>query len=163
MRMVQAYVGMGGNVGDVAARFAWAELELGRVGRVRMSSLWRSAPIGPVPEQPWFLNACAELTCALEARALLGTLLTIEAAAGRDRARELPQGPRVLDLDLLLYGDAVLLEPDLVVPHPRLAERAFALAPLEELTGPDRAIPGSGRVAELLTRALRVQTIAKIV
>src|SRR6266567_1501419 len=158
--MVRAFVGLGGNVGDVPARFAWVAGELARlpgVARVRLSSLWRSAPVGPVADQPWFVNAVAELGGAIPARTLFEGLHAIEARAGRDRAAETPQGPRTLDLDLLLYGDAVLMEPDLVVPHPRLAERAFALAPLEELVGPEHVIPGAGRVGALLARALQTQ------
>src|SRR5262249_41669817 len=99
----------------------------------------------------------------LEARALFDELRGIEAGAGRDRAREQPQGPRVLDLDLLLYGDAVLRDPDLVGPPPPPAQRALPPAPLQELVGPEHVIPGAGRVGPLLARARETQPIAKIV
>jgi 2-amino-4-hydroxy-6-hydroxymethyldihydropteridine diphosphokinase len=164
--MPRAFVGLGANVGDAAARLRWAAGELGALGAVRLSSLWATAPIGPVVDQPWFLNAVAELRTDLAPRALLGVLLGIEARAGRDRAHEVAKGPRALDLDLLLYDDLVLVEatePALVVPHPRLYERAFALAPLEELVGPGFALPGGATVGELLRAALPVQPIARIV
>ena len=162
---MRAYVGLGGNVGDAATWLRWAAGELARVpgiAGVRLSSLWRSAPVGPVAEQPWFVNAVAEVDCALGPRALLAELHALERRAGRDRAHEARQGPRVLDLDLLLYDDLVLDEAELVVPHPRLADRAFALAPLEELVGPDHEIPRAGRVGPLLARALETQAIAKM-
>lgn len=164
--MLRAFVGLGGNVGSVEEQLTRAVVALGRipgVTRVRRSSLWRTAPVGPVADQPWFINACAELTCTTPIRGLFAALQQIEAAAGRDRAHEVDQGPRPLDLDLLLYGDAVLMEPDLVVPHPRLRDRAFALAPLEELTHPEYVIPGAGCIGELLRQALARQPIVKIV
>src|SRR5512144_998717 len=118
--MPRAFVGLGANVGDAAARLRWAAGELAALGSVRLSSLWATAPVGPVAEQPWFVNAVAELATDLAPRALLDALLAIEARAGRDRTRELRQGPRALDLDLLLYDDCILVEDGLVVPHPRL-------------------------------------------
>ncbi len=151
-------VGLGGNTGDVPARLRWAAAELGHlpgVTSLRLSSLWRSAPVGPEPEQPWFVNAAVELAGAPPPPAeLLTAMLGIEARAGRDRAHELAMGPRPLDLDLLLYGAQVVHGPGLIVPHPRLRERAFALAPLCELVGPDLIIPGAGRAGDLLERAL---------
>jgi 2-amino-4-hydroxy-6-hydroxymethyldihydropteridine diphosphokinase len=157
--VTRAFVGLGGNVGDVAARVRWADAEL---RAVRRSSLWRSAPVGPVADQPWFVNAVVELDTALDARAVLDLLLALEARAGRDRARAIPSGPRPLDLDLLLHGTAVVVEPDLVVPHPRLHERAFVLAPLEELVGPGFEIPGLGPLGPWLQRALETQRVVKI-
>src|SRR6185295_9458486 len=105
-----------------------------------------------------FLNGCAELRFGGRAPAparLLGELLAIERALGRDRARERPQGPRTLDLDLLVWGRLVLSEsgpPPLTLPHPELHRRAFALAPLVELAGPDLEVPGpaGGRAGDLL-------------
>jgi 2-amino-4-hydroxy-6-hydroxymethyldihydropteridine diphosphokinase len=157
--MEPAYVGLGGNLGDAAGRLRRAEGELAAlpgVARVRLSSLWRSSPVGPVADQPWFVNACAELVfdrppAPLE---LLDQLLAVEARAGRAREREVRQGPRPLDLDLLVWGDLVVDQPRLTLPHPRLAARAFALAPLVELAGPDLVIPGAGRAGDLLARAL---------
>lgn len=112
------------------------------------SRLYRTPPWG-ILEQPDFVNAVARLDTGLTARALLDALLAIEARAGR--TRKVPRGPRTLDLDLLLYGAAELQEPGLVVPHPRLHERAFVLLPLADLA-PDLEVPGRGRVAELLGR-----------
>lgn len=166
-------MGLGANQGDAAKRVRWAEAELGvipGVTRVRVSSLWRSAPVGPVADQPWFVNACAELTFrrAPDPVELLAALLAVEARAGRDRDQERPQGPRPLDLDLLVWGPRELVlvgPPALRLPHPRLHERAFALAPLVELAGPDVVVPGRGRAGELLARVVAdpSQSIAKIV
>jgi 2-amino-4-hydroxy-6-hydroxymethyldihydropteridine diphosphokinase len=173
--MEPAYVGLGANIGDAVARLRWAERELAAlpgVARVRLSSLWRSAPVGPVRDQPWFVNACAELVFGTSGApppvALLAELLALEARAGRSREREVAQGPRALDLDLLLWGDLALDDPGpppLRLPHPRLHLRAFALAPLVELAGPDLEIPGAGRAGDLLARALAdpAQTLAKVV
>jgi 2-amino-4-hydroxy-6-hydroxymethyldihydropteridine diphosphokinase len=163
--MPRAFVGLGANVGDARGRLRWAEAELAALGVVRVSSLYCSAPVGPVKDQPFFLNAAAVLDTALDADALLTALLAIEARAGRDRTREQPMGPRPLDLDLLLVDDLVRVDPTgrLVLPHPRLAERAFALAPLVELAGAELIIPGAGAAGELLERALRTQRIARIV
>jgi 2-amino-4-hydroxy-6-hydroxymethyldihydropteridine diphosphokinase len=161
--MPRAFVGLGANVGEAAARLRWAARELEALGGVRLSSLWASAPVGPIADQPWFLNAVCALETDRSPRLLLEALLAIEASAGRDRAVERPKGPRPLDLDLLLYGEIIVTETDLVVPHPRLFERAFALAPLEELAGPDLVIPGAGRTGDLLEAARRTQPIAKIV
>jgi 2-amino-4-hydroxy-6-hydroxymethyldihydropteridine diphosphokinase len=163
--MPRAFVGMGANVGEAATCLRWAAAELGALGVVRLSSFWSTAPTGPVADQPWFLNAVCALETDRSPEELLGALLAIEARAGRDRSRETPQGPRRLDLDLLLYDDLVHAAADgsLIVPHPRLHDRAFALAPLGELAGGDLVIPGAGRLADLLERALRTQPIAKIV
>lgn len=136
----RAFVGLGGNIGsdeEIRARFdaACGALEVAADGAVARSRVYRSAPAGPVREQPRFLNMVAafEPRPGLTPRALLEILRAIESAHGR--TREVPQGPRTLDLDLLLFGDAVVLEPDLVVPHPRMGHRPFVLVPLLELLG----------------------------
>lgn len=156
-KVERASIGLGGNVGDVADRLRWAANELARlpgVAAVRLSSLWRGAPVGPISDQPWFVNSVVELTGSLlPPRELLAALHEIEARAGRDRAEELQQGPRTLDLDLLLHGDTVLNEDGITLPHPRVHLRAFALAPLVELHGPDLVIPGAGTAGELLAQA----------
>lgn len=135
-----AFVGLGGNIGsqaEILARFddACERLRAGASvdGLVERSPVYRSRAAGPVAEQPDFLNQVAAFPPApgLEPRALLGLLLAIEARHGR--RRDLPQGPRTLDLDLLLFGERVIVEPDLVVPHPRLGFRSFVLAPLLDL------------------------------
>lgn len=159
------YVGLGGNVGDVPAAFAAAVdalRVLPWVSGVRVSSLWESAPVGPVHAQPWFVNAVAEVTPAADAtpapREIMADLLAIETRLGRDRARETPQGPRAIDLDLLLWGALVMSDPGpprVALPHPRLAQRAFALEPLVELAGEDLVIPVIARRAGELLVALR--------
>ena len=145
-----AYISLGANLGDRERSLRRAIELLGtregiRVARV--SSLRETEPWGPV-EQPSFLNAAAELETSLEPRALLDALLAVECGLGR--VREGPRyGPRTIDLDLLVYGDAVVAEPGLVLPHPRLHERRFALEPLAELD-PDLVVPGHGPVSALL-------------
>ena len=165
--MDPAYVGLGANLGDARRTIERALEMMGRVpgvDAVRRSSLYASAPVGPVPGQPPFLNACAELTFADGAaplpERLLVDLLAIERHLGRDRNKEVPQGPRVIDVDLLAWGGRELDRPGppaLALPHPRLGQRAFALAPLVELAGPDFVIvgPGGGRAGDLLAAALR--------
>jgi 2-amino-4-hydroxy-6-hydroxymethyldihydropteridine diphosphokinase len=144
--MVRAYVGLGANLGDrEGAIRAAAE----RLGAVRLSTVRETEPWG-YEDQPRFLNAVAELETELPPRALLDRLLEIERELGRIRGG--PRwGPRTIDLDLLLYGDERLDEPDLTVPHPRLHERRFVLQPLAELD-PALEVPGRGRVDALLTR-----------
>ncbi len=153
MSPVAAFVGLGGNVGDAKAalRAAFAELDaLPGTRLLRASRLYRT-PAWGVEDQPDFVNAAAMLETALSAQELLGRLLAIEREHGRDRETGLRWGPRTLDLDLLLYGDAVLDEPGLHVPHPRLHERAFALVPLAEIA-PEAVIPGIGRIADALAK-----------
>jgi 2-amino-4-hydroxy-6-hydroxymethyldihydropteridine diphosphokinase len=116
----------------------------------RVSSFRDTEPVGNL-DQPRFLNGAVELETALSARALLGALLELERAFGRDRSAGPPLGPRTLDLDLLLYGDQKIDEPLLTVPHPRLHERRFVLEPLVELD-PDLEIPGKGAIQTLLAQ-----------
>ena len=142
--MTLAYVGLGANLGDREAAIRRAAA---LIGATRLSSLFETEPWG-YEEQPSFLNAVAELETELEPRALLNTLHDVERRLGRERAG--PRwGPRTIDLDLLLYGDRVIDEPGLTVPHPRLHEREFALAPLAELA-PELVVPGFGTVSSLL-------------
>lgn len=117
---------------------------------MRCSSLYRSAPVGEVTDQPDFINAACRLETTASANELMDALLVTEQEQGRVRAGQ-RGGPRIVDLDLLLFGDDVLRTPDLVIPHPRLHERAFVLYPLHELD-PDLEIPGQGAVATLLAR-----------
>lgn len=147
--MPRAVVGLGANVGDPLAQLRAAITAIGGLPATALaavSSFYRSAPLGYV-DQPDFINAAVAIDTALEPAALLAALQEIEAAAGRRRS--FANAPRPLDLDLLLYDGREIDEPGLTVPHPRLHERAFALAPLLELD-PDAAIPGRGRAAELL-------------
>lgn len=150
---VVAFVGLGGNVGDAAAtlRAGFAELDaLPDTRLLRASRLYRT-PAWGVEDQPDFVNAVAMLETALAAQALLAGLLDIERAHGRERDAGRRWGPRTLDLDLLLYDDAVLDEPGLHLPHPRLHERAFALVPLIEIA-PEAKIPGIGSAAGALAK-----------
>ncbi|HEX6613395.1 MAG TPA: 2-amino-4-hydroxy-6-hydroxymethyldihydropteridine diphosphokinase [Rhodanobacteraceae bacterium] len=150
--MTRAYVALGSNLDDPRAQVLRGFDALTRLPGSRLlarSRLYRSAPWG-VTEQPGFVNAAAELETTLAPRQLLDSLLDIERAAGRDRGG--PRwGPRVLDLDLLLYGNLQCEDPGLTLPHPRLHERAFVLLPLNELA-PDFEVPSRGRVRELLAR-----------
>ena len=133
-----AVIGLGGNVGDVADGFRSALAALDRADGARViavSSLYRTAPVGGV-EQDDFLNAAALVATSLDPLALLRVLLGIEAGHGRERTEH--WGPRTLDLDLLWYDGMALAAPGLIVPHPRLHERRFALQPLVELL-PDAA------------------------
>jgi 2-amino-4-hydroxy-6-hydroxymethyldihydropteridine diphosphokinase len=126
---------------------------LGRIERTRLvvaSRLYRTRAFGPVP-QPDFINAAAGLLTQLTPSALLAALHELEAARGRVRAER--WGPRILDLDLLVFAQQQIDSPDLTLPHPGIAERGFVLAPLAELA-PDLIVPGVGRVAALLSALL---------
>jgi 2-amino-4-hydroxy-6-hydroxymethyldihydropteridine diphosphokinase len=148
-----AYVGLGGNVGDApnALRAALAALDdLPGARLLRASRLYRTPAWGR-QDQPDFINAVAALETTLSAQDLLDALLGVERTFGRDRDAETRRwGPRILDLDLLLHGDAVIDEPGLTVPHPQLHARAFVLVPLLEIA-PDLRIPGRGRAREALS------------
>jgi len=149
---VHACIGLGGNVGDVAAtlRDALAALDALPGTRLLRASRFYRTPAWGVEAQPDFINAAAVVETTLAPRALLDALLAIERDHGRERAADGSRwGPRTLDLDLLLHGDAVIDEPGLVVPHPQMHLRAFVLVPLAEVA-PDAAVPGRGRVAGLL-------------
>jgi 2-amino-4-hydroxy-6-hydroxymethyldihydropteridine diphosphokinase len=148
--VARAYVGLGANLGDRESTIRRA-LDLLRSEQgldvVAVSAFRETDPVGLL-EQPRFLNAAAAVDTDLPPRELLGRLLAVERALGR--SREGPRfGPRTIDLDLLLYGGEVVDEPGLIVPHPRLHERRFALEPLAELD-PDAFVPGRGPVATLL-------------
>ena len=148
---VRAAIGLGGNLGDAATTLREAFQALDQLPGTR---LLRASPLFRTPawgntEQPDFVNAAALVETTLPARALLDALLELERRFGRRREAGVQWGPRLLDLDLLLYGDAVLDEPGLRVPHPHLHERAFALLPLARIA-PGMEVPGRGSVATLL-------------
>jgi 2-amino-4-hydroxy-6-hydroxymethyldihydropteridine diphosphokinase len=156
MDRVEALIAMGGNIGGAAAvmeRFGAAAAAIRPAlggGPARSSRVYRTPPVGPVSEQPYFLNAV--LAClvpaAMTPTAVLAVLLDIEAAHGRVRTQASLQGPRTLDLDLLFFGAQTLHTagpPPLLLPHPRVAERAFVLQPLADLQGLDWRMPGIDR------------------
>ena len=158
--MNTAYVALGANLGDPAAtvRAAFAALaNLPESRLVHSSSLYRTAPVG-ITEQPEFVNAVAELETTLAPESLLDALFETEQRFGRIRAER--NGPRTLDLDLLLYNDQQIDLPRLTVPHPRLHLRAFVLQPLGEIA-PKLALPGRGTVAAWLP-AVANQDIVKL-
>ena len=152
--MRTAYIGLGANLpspaGPPEATLAAAVSRMASLGRITAkSSLYSTAPVG-YAAQPRFVNAVVALETELEARELLDSLMTIERDFGRDRENAIPNGPRTLDLDILLLGDLQINEPGLEIPHPRLAKRAFVLVPLNEIA-PEAIDPRSGaKVAELL-------------
>jgi 2-amino-4-hydroxy-6-hydroxymethyldihydropteridine diphosphokinase len=156
--MQTAYIGMGGNLASSAgapeATLAAAVVRLKSLGRVvRRSSLYSTAPVG-FATQPRFVNAVVDLETELEPRELLERLQAIEQEFGRDRSTGIVNGPRTLDLDILLFGDQIISEPDLVIPHPRMAERAFVLVPLNEIAA-KAVVPGTTKtVGQLLTRLI---------
>jgi len=144
-----AYVGLGSNLDGPARQLEIAFRLLGDIRRTRVvkrSSLYRSVPFGGV-EQPDFVNAAASLLTQLTAQELLLELQRIEDERGRDRG-EVRWGPRVLDLDLLVYSNQTIDEPGLSVPHPGIGERNFVLLPLGEIA-PELSIPGLGPLSKL--------------
>ena len=145
-----AYVGVGSNLADPRAQVERALQRLAGLPHSRLlrcSRLYRSVPWG-VLEQPDFVNAAAAVETGLSPQALIQALLAIERDAGRDRGGD-RWGPRILDLDLLLYGALTLAEPGLQLPHPHLHERAFVLLPLAEIA-PHLDVPGRGPISALL-------------
>jgi 2-amino-4-hydroxy-6-hydroxymethyldihydropteridine diphosphokinase len=146
-----AFVGIGSNLGEPERQIAAALDQLASedgVELVAVSTLRETEPVGYL-DQPNFLNGAAHIETELPARKLLELLLAVESRLGRVRGEGPRFGPRTIDLDLLLYGEETIDEPGLTVPHPRLAERRFALEPLAELA-PDLEIPGLGSVQTLL-------------
>ena len=151
--MPRAFVGLGSNLGDREATLRAAVAELAAAPGVEVlgvSTLIDTEPVG-ILDQPRFLNGVLALETDLPPRELLDLLLSVEARFGRDRTAVPAQGPRTLDLDLLVYGEEELDEPGLQIPHPSLHERAFVLYPLAELE-PDLVVPGKGPIRALLAR-----------
>jgi 2-amino-4-hydroxy-6-hydroxymethyldihydropteridine diphosphokinase len=151
--VTRAYVALGSNLGDREGTLRSALQALAAepgIDVVAVSRFYDTEPVGYV-DQPRFLNGAAALETELPARELLERLLAVELRFGRSREDVAPQGPRTLDLDLLLYGDAEIDEPGLRVPHPRLHVRRFVLEPLVDLD-PALEVPGNGQVQEILAR-----------
>ena len=145
--MTRAFLGLGSNIGDRLQSLRTAVSLLGRGGIdvIRSSRVYATDPVGG-PEQPEFLNAVIEVESPGSARDLLETCLQIEGRMGRERGER--WGPRVIDLDVLTFGQQEIDQPDLQVPHPRMHERAFVLIPLLELEA-DPPLPGGRKAADL--------------
>ena len=159
MNAVNAYIGIGANLGDARGNVDDAIARLARLPGATLiaaSSSYRTAPIDSSGDD--YINAVAQISTTLGAEALLQALHAIEAAHGRERPYR--NAPRTLDLDLLLYGDEQIASATLTVPHPRLLERAFVLAPLLELS-PAIEVPGLGPARNYLP-AVAGQTISRL-
>jgi 2-amino-4-hydroxy-6-hydroxymethyldihydropteridine diphosphokinase len=155
-----AYIGVGSNMGEPAGEVRAAIQSLGRFNRTRLvsaSRLYRTKPFGPVAQGD-FVNAVAGVLTQLTPQELFAALRALESERGRRRAER--WGPRLLDLDLLVFGGQVVDTPELTVPHPGIRERGFVLAPLADIA-PDLDVPGAGRVAAML-RALPDTGIAGV-
>ena len=155
-------IGFGGNVGsedEILERFRRAREALAQLGTVRSAPLFRTQPVGPM--QPPYLNTAVQLRSAdVQPVELIATLLELERLLGRIRPHA-RWGPRAIDLDVLVWGDRIVKMPELEVPHPRLAERRFALEPLAALVGESFVIPEQGDLAGLLAR-VRTQAVEQI-
>lgn len=156
--MHTAFIGLGANLpspaGPPAETLAAAAARMAVLGRIAaISSLYSTKPVG-YSDQPRFINAVLALQTDLSAHQLLHALLGIEREFGRDRTSSIPNGPRPLDLDILLFDNQVIDDNELSVPHPRLAERAFVLIPLREVA-PQAIDPRSGKTVSELLRSLQ--------
>lgn len=160
-----AYISLGGNQGGETERFALALKRMGEwpgVSVLAVSSLYRTQPQGDA-DQPWFMNQAASLACdsGITAEMFLDALLRLEENLGRVRDAARRFGPRIIDLDLLLFGDIVWSGDQLCVPHPRMTERAFVLAPLLEIS-PSLCLPGGGPLAVCLEK-LRYRIVERTI
>lgn len=161
-RKITAYLGLGANLGDRLQQLRQAIDLLNHTKGIsvsRLSSVYETTPVGYI-EQPIFYNMVIEIQTTLAAHDVLQVCLQIEKKL--KRAREIRWGPRTIDIDILLYGDRIINQNELVIPHPRMTERAFVLIPLKELVG-DRMIPGTNRSVEQCIQELHgEQGIRKI-
>lgn len=150
--LTQAYLSLGCNIGNREANLREAVTRLGALGTVTaVSSFYETEPVEFL-EQPWFLNCVVLLETDLTPKLLLSRLLEIERAMGRERLQ--PKGPRLIDIDILLFGEEVINQPDLTVPHPALHKRRFVLEPLAEI-GPGAMHPVLRKTARELLAELR--------
>lgn len=150
-----AYIAIGSNLGDRQATIDRAINNINALEGVRIikqSSIIETPPVGDIDQGP-YLNGVVHVQSTMAARDLLDFLLQIETVHGRDRSQEQRWGPRTLDLDLIVFGDQVIDEPGLQVPHPRLHERSFVLIPLAEIA-PDILIPIQNETPRQLLKAL---------
>jgi 2-amino-4-hydroxy-6-hydroxymethyldihydropteridine diphosphokinase len=158
--MADVYIGLGSNIGDAAAHLRDAVEQIRRELPVEeVSSAYWTEPVG-MREQPFFLNAVLRVSTELPPQEVLRVLRGIEHEMGRQR--EVPLGPRVIDLDLLLYDDLRIEAPGLVLPHPRMDERRFVLEPLVELSPSLRIRAGGPTVAELLDGLPHAETVERV-
>ncbi len=158
--MKLVYIALGSNLGDRAEhlRQAREQIDAQDLRLLRASSIYETAP-RDVEDQPWFLNQVIECETDLFPRQLLARLQKIERGMGRKR--RIAKGPREIDLDILLFGDAVVKAPELEVPHPRLAERRFVLEPLAELV-PEKRHPGTRKMMREMLTGVASQVVRKI-
>ena len=158
--MRRVYLGLGSNLGDREAnlRRALGELESPKLHLLRTSGIYETEPIGFL-DQGWFLNLVAESETDLFPKQLLARLQRVERSMGRRRT--VKDGPRIIDIDILLYGSSVVKSPELEIPHPRFRERRFTLAPLAELA-PTMKDPLTGRTMAELLNALKGQTARRL-
>jgi 2-amino-4-hydroxy-6-hydroxymethyldihydropteridine diphosphokinase len=154
------YLSLGSNLGDRAAHLAAAikALDSPDLKVVRASSIYETEP-RDLPDQPWFLNQVIEAETDLFPRQLLARTQKVERDLGRKRG--IAKGPRVIDVDILLFGEAVIRTPDLEIPHPRMAERRFVLEPLAELS-PDLRHPAARRAIRELLKAVTTQIVRRV-
>jgi 2-amino-4-hydroxy-6-hydroxymethyldihydropteridine diphosphokinase len=157
-------VGFGGNVGseaEIIERFVRAREAFSKLGDVKSAALYRTAPIGPV--QPAFLNTAIRVRWgdAIPSE-VIQTVLEIERLLGRDRRGEARFGPRTIDLDVLVWGTREIRTPELEIPHPRIAERRFALQPLIDLLGEHTLLPGTNDKLGALERRVSAQSLEQI-
>ena len=151
--IITAAIALGSNLGDRRRNLNEAVVRMGELGEVAAVSSFHDTAPELFCDQPRFLNAAALLRTLLLPLELLEALLAIEQAMGRTREGVLAKGPRLIDLDLLLYGGQVMVSERLILPHPALAERRFVLAPLAEIA-PEMIHPGSGETVAAMLRAL---------
>ena len=158
--MKTVYIGLGSNVGDRAGhlREARRRMEESELPVVRASSIYETAP-RDFAKQAWFLNQVIETRTECLPRQLMARLLRIERVMGRRRT--VPKGPRIIDLDILLYEDATIRAADLEIPHPRMGERRFVLEPLAELA-PDLRHPVTRRTVTEMLRDVAGQQVRRV-